>query len=172
MTNHKIPTSTFKITVRRVVALLIIMLLAVFITPIYASPAQVSHTYTTYLTSTLYPGDMVVSKNGTFELDMQFDGNLVLYVIDRDIYGSTYYTAIWASNTDGRAVSRCVMQQDGNLVLYDYRNRPIWASNTEGYYGAYLEVQDDGNAVIYYNEGSSNFYDRYAVWATGTNARR
>lgn len=83
-----------------------------------------------------------------------------------------------------------VLQQDGNLVLYDANQRalwssrtdgravsqaimqtdgnfviygypgPIWASNTNGWYNAYLIVQNDGNVVIYGHK---------AAWATGTN---
>src|SRR5262249_50765303 len=84
---------------------------------------------------------------------------------------------LWASNTNGRAVSHVVMQTDGNLVIYSpgqICNNPrlqkcdpfntegaIWASNSYGWSGSRLIVQDDGNAVIY-NESTP-------IWATDTN---
>jgi hypothetical protein len=39
---------------------------------------------------------------------------------------------VWASNTyrKGSAPHRLVMQNDGNLVIYDSRHRPTWSSRT------------------------------------------
>jgi hypothetical protein len=101
----------------------------------------------------LYEGDSLTSNNGVHTLVLQEDGNLVLY-----IQGGSH--ALWASGTDGRAVSQCIMQADGNPVIYGYPNA-IWASNTWGHPGASLVVQDDGNVVIYSTEG-------HALWATNT----
>ena len=66
----------------------------------------------------------------------------------------------WASGTHGQAVQRCVMQGDGNLVIYGFSNNPIWASGTHGNPGSFLVVQDDRNVVIY--------KPNHPVWATGT----
>lgn len=101
----------------------------------------------------LYKGDSRTSDNGVYTLILQEDGNLVLYIA-----GGAH--ALWASGTHGQAVSRCIMQGDGNLVIYGYPNA-IWASNTWGHPGARLVVQDDGNVVIYSTEGK-------ALWATDT----
>jgi hypothetical protein len=89
----------------------------------------------------------VVSLNDSYHLIMQEDGNLVLY----QLTGSRgqVRTHIWASHTNGHAVSRCIMQTDGNLVIYNTENKHIWASGTPGHKGSHLEVQDDGIAVIY-----------------------
>jgi hypothetical protein len=65
----------------------------------------------------------------------------------------------WSSETHGRAVSRCVMQTDGNLVIYGF-NDPIWASGTHGSPGSYLILQDDRNVVIYKPNAP--------IWSTGT----
>src|SRR4051812_17766788 len=86
-------------------------------------------------------GESISSKNGNYDLVMQDDGNLVLYRDSDDL-------ALWASGTNGAAVSQVIMQNDGNLVIYGY-NAPLWASNTSGHPGSYLSVQDDGNVVIY-----------------------
>ena len=55
----------------------------------------------------LYAGQGLVGGGGCYyHLDMQFDGNLVLYA------GNTAY---WATNTVGRG-AYAVMQSDGNFV--------------------------------------------------------
>jgi hypothetical protein len=69
--------------------------------------------------------------------------------------------SLWASNTLGTNGTRVIMQDDGNLVIYDPQEHPVWASNTAGHPGAWLIVQDDGNVVIYDTNGN-------ALWATNT----
>jgi hypothetical protein len=87
-------------------------------------------------------------------------GRLVLYKAGNN-------QIIWRSAAAGAGA--CVMQSDGNLVLY--RNsvqrdaNPSWASNTHGNDGAFLALQNDGNLVIY------NANNTRALWATGTNGR-
>jgi hypothetical protein len=97
----------------------------------------------------LNPGESIASANGRFRFTYQADGNLVLY---RD------KAALWASGTNGRGVGVCIMQTDGNLVLYGPDGAALWASGTNGFPGSYLVVQDDGNVVIY----------RPALWSTNT----
>ena len=55
---------------------------------------------------------------------------------------------MWNNEQKGKAVSRTIMQDDGNLVTYGYPEA-LWSSLTSGSLGAYLMVQDDGNIVIY-----------------------
>ena len=54
------------------------------------------------------------------------DGNCVIY---RDAGSGA---PIWATNTLGNPGDQMVMQDDGNLVLYDVNGNPLWASNTAG----------------------------------------
>ncbi len=109
----------------------------------------------------LWPGQSFVtdrplySDDGVFRVVMQSDGNLVVY--------DNQNKALWASGTNGQAVSQCTMQTDGNLVIYGYYNA-IWASGTQGNPGAYLDMQNDGNLVIYLPVQYTT-----AIWATGTN---
>ncbi|MBI4766276.1 MAG: lectin [Deltaproteobacteria bacterium] len=100
----------------------------------------------------LRSGQSIAAPGGDFWLACQKDGNLVLYRKGQPL---------WSAGTGGRAVRSCVMQNDGNLVLYGYSDEVVWASNTQGNPGAYLAVQDDGNVVIYVPE--------YPIWSTGTN---
>lgn len=106
--------------------------------------------------------------------------------------GQTFTANVPLYSDDG--VFRCVLQDDGNLVVYDNQNRALWASGTNGqavsqcimqtdgnlviygYYNpiwasgtngnnySYLDMQDDGNLVIYHPVQYTS-----AVWATGTN---
>jgi len=100
----------------------------------------------------LASGDSYKSCDGRFSLDMQTDGNLVLYL---------YGTALWATGTSGSDGEIAVMQTDGNFVLYGKTSDPLWASGTNGHGGTSLAVQTDGNLVVY-AAGK-------ALWASGTN---
>ena len=100
-----------------------------------------------------YAGPRLVSPNGQFRLEMQPDGNLVIYGPGNAVLRSwgprggrvtfniqpdgnlVLYQdghAVWASDTNGRGTGgRVVMQDDGNLVLY-FGNSPAWSSETNG----------------------------------------
>lgn len=112
----------------------------------------------------LQPGEEIVSESGGVKLAYQGDGNLVLYVRRSGVMPTSDPNAgwvpRWASNTAGQPAGTCVMQGDGNLVVYTPDGRPIWASNTWGHPGAFLAVQDDENVVIYDGSG--------AIWSTNT----
>ena len=64
------------------------------------------------------------------------------------------------TSCDGRFV--LVMQDDGNLVLYQSGVGALWSAFTAGHPGSALAMQDDGNLVIYASSGQ-------AIWNTGTN---
>ena len=68
---------------------------------------------------------------------------------------------LWQSGTKGVSVAKMVMQEDGNLVIYDRNRRPLWSSGTQGNDSAYLKLQDDGNVVIY-------SHDDRPLWDTST----
>jgi hypothetical protein len=73
--------------------------------------------------------------NGIYSLTCQTDGNLVMSHTD----GSSEITD-WSSGSSGSA-AECVMQPDGNLVVYGAQMNVIWASNTATpgtYVGNYL----------------------------------
>ena len=93
------------------------------------------------------------SADSRFTLLLQSDGNVVLYESDSQ--------PVWATGTDGQAVSQATMQPDGNLVLYSSSGDAVWASETNGNEGAYLVLQDDRNLVIYTLDGSP-------LWASNT----
>ena len=106
----------------------------------------------------MLPGRILRSHNGKFRMIMQHGGNLVLYN-DADwplwasgthghegayamlrhtqrlwVYSSSS-TVLWSSpivRRKGESPVYCVMQDDGNFVLYDSRNRPLFATATEG----------------------------------------
>jgi hypothetical protein len=94
---------------------------------------------------TLLPGQLIGSANGQYVLGYQVDGNLVL---------SGPGGPVWNSQTSGTKPGVCIMQHDGNLVVYEPGATPVWASATDGNPGSRLLVQDDGNLVIYQPDGS------------------
>jgi hypothetical protein len=104
----------------------------------------------------LLPNQYLLSPSGRYQFIMQTDGNLVLYDLGEN------HRAIWASHTDGKAVSKVIMQSDGNLVIYGFPGA-IWASGTNGKPNSFLYVQNDGNTVIY--------EPQVPVWATNTDGQ-
>jgi len=102
----------------------------------------------------LGPHQYLVSLNGRYFLFYQDDGNLVLL---------GPYGALWASNTNGRPAGVCIMQGDGNLVIYGPGpdREYIWDTSTYDNPGSRLVVQNDGNVVMYRPDNS-------VVWATNT----
>lgn len=109
----------------------------------------------------LRPGESLYSTNNKYSLEYQTDGNLVIYKST-----GAGKQALWASNTNNKPAWRCVMQEDGNLVVYGSQNNALWASGVYGsqYAGSKLIMQDDGNLVIYDKNDKS-------IWASGTNNR-
>jgi hypothetical protein len=110
---------------------------------------------------TLNPNEYLNSTKGYVAL-MQEDGNFVLYSNSHFVPKN----ALWSSKTNnkGQHPRRVVMQNDGNLVVYDVYNVALWSSGTfnKGAKPHRLVMQDDGNLVIY--DGNNR-----ATWATGTN---
>lgn len=112
----------------------------------------------------LTAGNSITSANQQFGLSFQYDGNLVLYRnLERNgIYNdAASLVPLWSTGTHG-SPTVCIMQEDGDLVIYDKSGSPKWRSGTAGNPGSNLAVQDDGNLVIYRPDYS-------AAWATGTN---
>ena len=101
----------------------------------------------------LEKGQIIHTFNGQYNLQIQGDGNLVLY---QGIYPR------WSSGTVNSGAYRFIAQGDGNLVLYRKDGKSVWDSRTHGHPGARLALQEDGNLVLYHN-GS-------AIWSTGTYA--
>ncbi|HWF51034.1 MAG TPA: hypothetical protein VG294_10375 [Solirubrobacteraceae bacterium] len=101
---------------------------------------------------TLSAGQELASPDGHYDLVLQSDGNLVLYIAGG--------RALWASKTAGAVGDHAVMQTNGNFVLYDAGNQVLWSTNTSGANCGSLILQNDGNLVLYGPKG--------AAWATNT----
>lgn len=104
----------------------------------------------------LKAGQAIWSPNGSYELLMQTNGNLVEY-------GPS--GAIWATATPASG-NHVTMQTDGNLVVYTSGGAPLWQSGTGGNSGTFaLRLQNDGNLVIYGVPGG-------AIWSAGGSSVR
>jgi hypothetical protein len=69
-------------------------------------------------------GDSITSANGRYLFVYQADSNLILYKNYR--FQDRKY--LWASNTWDKPAGVCIMQPDGNLVMFDSNQQPVWAS--------------------------------------------
>ena len=99
----------------------------------------------------LDPGGTITSASGRCRFVYQGDGNLVLYEGGNRC----------GPQRGGQPVGVCIMQTDGNLVIYARGGVVIWSSNTWGNPGSHLVLQDDGNVVIYRPDGAP-------IWSTNT----
>ena len=109
-------------------------------------------------------GAALESANKRFRLDMQSDGNLVLYK-------EPEHRPLWHTNTINTGGFRANLQRDGNFVVYTDKSVPIWNSRTQDRGLNYLQLQNDGNLVIYafgQYGGLTDPSPRIAQWSTGT----
>ncbi len=74
-------------------------------------------------------------------------------------------TAYWSTRTAGSSAGSVVMQDDGNLVVFDSLGAAVWASGTHGHAGASFAIQRDCNLVVRAASGE-------ALWASGAPASR
>ncbi|MGN6317657.1 hypothetical protein [Trinickia sp.] len=88
----------------------------------------------------LKAGEAIRSDNGQYELQMQKDGNLVLYDVANG-------KSLWSSNTSGSGAQVARLGKDGNLQVLN-GDRAVWSSNTAGRSDVTLIPQDDGNLVL------------------------
>lgn len=102
----------------------------------------------------LAPGQAITSSNGMYLFVYQTDGNLVLYRISDG-------TPLWHSGTWGTAAGTCLLQHDGNLVVYRADGVAAWHSGTWTQPGNALVVQNNGNVVLSTTNG-------VPAWTTNT----
>jgi hypothetical protein len=125
---------------------------------LYTLPAAAT-TSTLTENEMLIPGQRLVSPSCAFPLDMQTDGNLVLYQGN----GNAASDSLWASGTLSPG-GIAIMQSDGNFVEYWSSDWPPlvsnWATGTNNHPGAFITLQDDGNLVVYSGNTS--------LWASHT----
>ncbi|KAL6466295.1 hypothetical protein MHYP_G00264280 [Metynnis hypsauchen] len=96
---------------------------------------------TLFTNQELHKGESLISPDGNHKAIFQDDGNFVVYS----------WKPVWASNTDGKPVTRLIMQEDGNLVLYTDESKALWASDSwqkSGTKDNRLSINNDGNLVI------------------------
>ncbi len=100
--------------------------------------------------NTLKPGEALkveeslVSTNKQYRLLLQSDSNFVLY---RE--GGPKADPIWATGTNGKNITRAVMQADGDLALCDKDNKVVWHTGTQAPVNkASLVLEDSGRLHV------------------------
>jgi len=93
----------------------------------------------------LYENQVLLSKNGQYQLKPQSDGNLVL----RDLNDGK--TAIWSSGTHSAdaddEVKLYLDPSNGHLILY-HGTSAVWDADVCHYEPLRLQLQSDGNLVL------------------------
>ena len=104
----------------------------------------------------------LISQNKKYEAVFQTDGNFCVYPFNGNIkppFQDTKFSkyCLWNTNTWGGKGKYIIMQDDGNLVIYNENRESIWSSNT-CYDILYPEtskliLQDNGKIEIYTDYG-------------------
>ncbi|MGO9197536.1 MAG: peptidoglycan-binding protein [Acidimicrobiales bacterium] len=120
--------------------------------------------------SALEPGKSLLSQNGDYRLIMQRDGNLVLYKQNSPTWSSRTeghpgaladlqrdgnfviylgHKPLWETATynGGGATNDLVVQDDGNVVIYNGQNKPLWWTN-HPLDSQLLQLGDSGASVL------------------------
>jgi len=88
----------------------------------------------------LVRGQRLVAKDCYYRLEMQMDGNLV-------IYAGPGGPAIWATPVSNGDYA--MFQNDSNFVMMMLGGTPVWSTNTQSSGASRLSMQNDGNLVMY-----------------------
>ncbi len=112
----------------------------------FQNPDNLSYVNVRLNSGWMFPGQQLETADRHYRLTFQKDGNVVLY-------SNVTNRALWNTVTFGRNARFLWLQDDGNLVVYDWSMRPLWNSQTNGRGSSRLVIQQDGNLVLYNNAG-------------------
>lgn len=94
------------------------------------------------------------SANGTSTQTVTINAGMQLLTTSCQIFNNGY---------------QLILQNDGNLVVYNSAGAPVWASMTNGKGAVQALMQSDGNFVLYNAiEANGSENSANAVWASGT----
>ena len=109
------------------------------------------------------------------DMRIPWDISAVIFHAEENL-GSWYHDPVWYANThvptgNAGVGAYCVMNDDGNFVVYDEDDKVRFQSGTKGNPGAFLRCQDDGNLVIYTRDNKAIWQSKtYAPWETRRDA--
>lgn len=148
---------------RCTVVLALLASLALLATAAACSPAPAAPTNDTLHASGSLTDEGEIRSANDYSFVMHANGNAVLY---RPSPGGR--VPLWATDTAGNPGARLVMEEDGNLVVYDVSDRVLWTNQQRGAAGSALVIRPNGNLVqVQPIDGG-----RREVWSTGTGSDR
>ena len=89
----------------------------------------------------LLPNQCLYSQNKKYKVCLDINGNLNVIQVNT---GNTLYIV---NDKNSNSAPYLIMQNDGNLVLYDSHGA-VWSSSTQGGITNYVVIQNDGSFVI------------------------
>jgi hypothetical protein len=129
--------------------------------PVWDLNNQYYHATNTFKTNTLLAGQYILmgnslySANKQYSLDVQFDGNLVIYKYPSGLTNLNNRQPIWFTNNNlmmyGNHPYKLKLTLNGNLFLLDKYKNIIWSSETNGRkknLNYKLVLEDSGKLVI------------------------
>lgn len=134
------------------------MTFAYFLARLLLASGLVSAADILYSNQVLYPGQVLTSSDGRFNLNLQGDGNICSW---KSTYGGG--SPYWCTYSYSSIPQFLAMQSDCNLVAYDSNNNAFWSTGTSGKgNNCILVIQNDANIVVYADSGA-------AVWHSNSN---
>jgi hypothetical protein len=119
-------------------------------TPTPAAPAQaapVSATDRLTAGQQLTVGQQLLSPDGKVRLQMQADGYMCVYYVDRNLFSG-------CAGEGDTQTTRVVMQNDGDLVMLTGDDSIAWSAGTSGNPGASLVLFNNGDLLIVDQNGA------------------
>lgn len=95
----------------------------------------------------LLAGTSILSASGRAKLEMQKDGNLVLYVTNSPDDPSSRWVSKWESKTENGFRAR--LESNGALRVYSESDRVLFDSQTSHFMNTYLTFNDAGRIMVY-----------------------
>lgn len=111
---------------------------------------------------TILPGEAIYSNDRRWYLIYQkHDGNLVLYPNTEEDEGKNW---LWGADRQVNNPGKVVMQNDGNLVIYNSKGEEYWSSGTGGLNNPPYRLTVENNRNVYIVDRNGEYIWQSDTW--------